>query len=610
MKTSPSPLGFSRTVSAALGTVLFMLASMFTGCVSVVKVDSNPPGASVTVGGRSIGTTPTQYQIENPSRSVAVYFSLPGYFPKSFSYTAGQNPEPIMANLAPTTLKKSFDLTSDPAGATVTLEGKPAGTTPTTVPVEFQRASENAPWLAQRVSLAKTDYQSETVTLTSDLGSVPAVPLVLLKDQRTYSLTAANMEGAVLNAPVTLDGKAVGATPLKLPITYQRPDKTKPWPTFNVTMEMPGQYKPASAELSYTRDTTVALKLVAITEIPVKYFVPTVALTPVGAAFTMVERAVIGTLRTSDDTPAVTDLKPVTKYERQDMRPANRVESINSYTVTPDGQNVIFALSEADENGSRYSVLKIKRADDPAGGISTLTTGTRSYDTQPFIVNDGSNYLVFTSNRGDRNKADVFRVNLIEGKIVGGLGRLTSDSRFNFAPTYGDSNRQLFYLSVEPGYPKAETQLSSIRFDGSLPTQLPVVAEQINNTHPEKILFVRSDPETKKQQIYSITADGKLETALINDESYRKSNCFSPYMSTDGQTVLFVSDHTTGAKEDRANNNIYVINADGSNLQQLTTNESDDTAPQWSPTEEGVIYFLSTRGGATNIWRFKLVTGR
>jgi Tol biopolymer transport system component len=290
------------------------------------------------------------------------------------------------------------------------------------------------------------------------------------------------------------------------------------------------------------------------------------------------------------------------------MQPANRIQTISGFTLTPDGQNAVFALSDVDEAGNRYSNLFIKRADEVSGGVSRLTSGARFFDSQPFIANDGSNYLVFTSNRGDRAKPDIFRVNLVENRLSGGISRLTNDNRFNFQPTYGDSNRQLFYLSVEPAFPKAEVQISSIRFDGSLPTQLPVMGEQINNTHAEKVFFVKIDSDTKKRQIYSITTDGKLETALLNQEDFKKANCFQPYVSADGQRVLFVSDRTGDDKE-RPNNDIYVVNFDGTNLQRLTYNESDDTLPMWSPTEEGVVYFLSTRGGATNIWRLKLVSG-
>ncbi len=44
-------------------------------------------------------------------------------------------------------------------------------------------------------------------------------------------------------------------------------------------------------------------------------------------------------------------------------------------------------------------------------------------------------------------------------------------------------------------------------------------------------------------------------------------------------------------------------------MQRLTQNGSDDIMPAWSPSEEGVIFFLSNRGGAYNIWRMKLLSG-
>lgn len=609
MKASKLSRAVSRTASYVVASGLVGGVLLFSGCATAVKVESAPAGAAVTIGGKSVGTTPTQWQVENANKPVSVQFALGGHFPKTISYTPGSNPQPIFAQLEPMKLARSFEIKSDPAGAAVAIAGRPVGVTPVTVPVEFTRAGPDLPWEPLQVALTRPDYQTESFQLKSDLAAVPLTRMELLRAERVYAVSATNLDGAVLNAEVRLDGQRLEKkTPLQLPITYQRSDKSQPWPRFSLSVELPGQYKPQVVELNYPRATAVPLKLAAITEITARIFAPTVVLTPVGAALKLDERPVIATLRTSDDSTAVSDLKQVTRYERQDMRPPNRVETINSFAVTPDGQNVIFSLTEVDEAGTRYSSLKIKRADDPASGIATLTPGTRNFDTQPFMANDGGNYLVFTSNRGDRAKSDLFRVSLVEGKIVGGLARLTNDNRFNYYPTYGDSNRQLFYLSLEPAYPKAEVQLSSIRFDGSLPTQLPVVAEQINNGHPEKVFLVKLDAETKKQQIYSITADGKLETALINDEGFRKANCFHPCVRADGQRVLFASDRS--AKDERPNNNLYIVNADGTNLQQLTTNESDDTMPLWSPTEEGVVFFLSTRGGATNIWRFKVSGGR
>lgn len=587
-----------------------MLATaFFSGCSTVVRIDSNPSGANVMVNGRSLGTTPiAEYQVSDPAKPVEAYFTLPGYFPEQVSQMVGNPPTPIVAQLAPRTLKRDFDIATQPSGAAVTLEGQPAGTTPTTLNVSFQRDTKNSPWIPQKVTVSKVNYQSESVVLTDSLPSVQPIALTLLKDEKVYNLTAVNADGAALNADVTLDGKVVGKTPYKLAITYQRADKSLPWPKFAVSVEIPGQYKPAKAELNYTHALDLPFRLEAVTEIVAKISSPEVVMTPLGATFKFIDRSARAMLRTSEDSGAITDLKQVTNFDRQDMRPDNRIQTISSFTITPDGQNVIFSLTETDEGGEHYSNLLIKRADDSSGGISRLTQGTRFYDTQPFIANDGSNYMVFTSNRGERDKPDVFRVTLAENRLTGGISRLTNDSRLNYLPTYGDSNRQLYYLSIEPSFPKAEPYISSIRFDGSLPTQLPVNGIQLNNTHPDKIYFVRIDSDSKKKQIYSITADGKLETALINQEDFRNSNCTQPYASADGHKILFVSDHTTDPK-DKPNNDIYVVNSDGSNLQRLTYNESEDWQPMWSPAEEGVVFFLSTRGGATNIWRFKLVTG-
>jgi TolB protein len=167
----------------------------------------------------------------------------------------------------------------------------------------------------------------------------------------------------------------------------------------------------------------------------------------------------------------------------------------------------------------------------------------------------------------------------------------------------------VFYLSVEPNFPLAETQLSSIRINGSLPTLMSVTALEIDNSVPDKVYFVKADDDTKKQQIYSIQADGNLESALISQESFRNSNCFDPAPSPDGGSrIAFVSD--AGVDDQmRHNHDIYVVNADGSGLQRLTQNGSDDIKPAWSPSEDGVLYFLSNRGGAYNIWRLKLRSG-
>ena len=301
-------------------------------------------------------------------------------------------------------------------------------------------------------------------------------------------------------------------------------------------MVVPAKYKPESRVIDFTGGTSLEFKLQPITEITTVFVYPTLVMTPTGVAFKAAQVKAIASLNIREPAEIVSDFKPVTNYGRKDLKEAaaTRTDSVNSFCVTPDGQHVLFSLTEHDEQENFHSNLLIKQTDDVASGVSRLTVGNR-WDTLPDIANDGSNHLVFASNRGDRSKPDIYRVHLVDNRLASGISRLTNDTRFNFAPTYGDSNRQLYYLSVEPNYPMADSQISSIRFDGALPTVgIGPGALEINNTFADKVYYVKIDEDSKKKQIFSMTTDGKLETALINQEDFKRNNCFNPAVSSDG----------------------------------------------------------------------------
>ncbi len=72
-----------------------------------------------------------------------------------------------------------------------------------------------------------------------------------------------------------------------------------------------------------------------------------------------------------------------------------------------------------------------------------------------------------------------------------------------------------------------------------------------------------------------------------------------PKWSPSGRKIVFQSNKKKG------NFDIFVMNANGTGLVQLTTNESEDLTPFWS--KDGYIYISSDRGasrGNFNIWRF------
>jgi TolB protein len=85
--------------------------------------------------------------------------------------------------------------------------------------------------------------------------------------------------------------------------------------------------------------------------------------------------------------------------------------------------------------------------------------------------------------------------------------------------------------------------------------------------------------------IWTMATSGRLVRRLT-----RTGNYGSPRWSPDGKRIAFQSTGRTGPEE------IFIINADGSGLIQVTTAKSNQSGPTWSPDGK-MIAFESDRGG-------------
>ena len=80
-----------------------------------------------------------------------------------------------------------------------------------------------------------------------------------------------------------------------------------------------------------------------------------------------------------------------------------------------------------------------------------------------------------------------------------------------------------------------------------------------------------------------------------------------PQPSPDGSKVLFAL-RTTDLEANAGRWDLWLVNADGSGLRQLTTHKSGDTNGRWSPDGRS-IYFLSSRSGTSQIWKLAIDGG-
>lgn len=175
--------------------------------VALVRVESNPPGASVYVDRVDLGArgvTPRVLALEPGTHSVIL--RRDGFYEAQTTgvrVTIGQE---ASVNLGMEPLLGSVELSGQPAGATVRVDGEdgePVGTLPTTL-----RLSPGAHMLVVSAPGYRTARQLVSVEQDGTVRAVVELPLV------TGSVVVDALEKGAL---IEIDGQAAGFTPAVLP---------------------------------------------------------------------------------------------------------------------------------------------------------------------------------------------------------------------------------------------------------------------------------------------------------------------------------------------------------------------------------------------------------
>jgi Tol biopolymer transport system component len=245
---------------------------------------------------------------------------------------------------------------------------------------------------------------------------------------------------------------------------------------------------------------------------------------------------------------------------------------------SPDGSEIaIFCCNDA---GAAHLIDpesgELRRIPPPDPTLETFCGGAWSPD--------GERLACEVHGVDDPSGNGVYSIRATDG---GGLSRITTN--LGGADTPGDyspeGDRLVFArVSEDENVGIFVTDLAGDVVHRISPTGLVVADTTAGRWSPidDRILFVAQDTENHHKAIWMVNADGtaphRLQIArgcggpLSDPESF---GCYSPSWSPDGRWIVFVRSAPDGSEE-----NIWIVNADGSGLVQLTDGGTDDL-PDW-----------------------------
>jgi dipeptidyl aminopeptidase/acylaminoacyl peptidase len=307
---------------------------------------------------------------------------------------------------------------------------------------------------------------------------------------------------------------------------------------------------------------------------------------------------------------------------------------IQSLALSPDGNRIVY--SEATYNLSPSELQKVYSAAEPRPidilganlkGISVLTHGVEAITSEnfrdmfPSFTPDGQ-YLLFASNRRRSTSEDILRISALHRSGVSDI-YVHRDARLMHPTQAKDGTIAYCVEEPNPQDPKKRFTLWTLGGPNQFPTQIQTGSQPSISPDGKRIAYIGAD-----ENLWVVNTDGSQATQLtfgadkildrykaslspeeraryerfVNDFGFPEKKPFSyPSWSADGHTIVYAGmegSDSTG----RPNEDIWIMDFDGSNKRQLTTNGSIDRYPLLSPDGKWV-YFMSNRGGHWAIWR-------
>ncbi|HKY45708.1 MAG TPA: winged helix-turn-helix domain-containing protein, partial [Pyrinomonadaceae bacterium] len=179
------------------------------------------------------------------------------------------------------------------------------------------------------------------------------------------------------------------------------------------------------------------------------------------------------------------------------------------------------------------------------------------------------------------------------------LIRLTNNSAIDSRPVWSPDGRSIAFASNRDG----KNEIYVMDADGSNVKRLTNnMADDGNpgwSSDGRRILF--DSERDGNREIYVMDADGGNQIRLTRNNAMDTTATWSP----DGTIIAFASNRDTGPPYNPYNMDIYLMNADGSNVRRIVDDLEYDVGPQWSPDGRKIL-FLTGRNGNFDVYEMNV----
>ena len=317
-------------------------------------------------------------------------------------------------------------------------------------------------------------------------------------------------------------------------------------------------------------------------------------------------------------------INPQEKHFKNMKMLTNGGENAEAY-FSFDGSKIIFQTTRPPYECDQIFTMNIDGSDQ-----HLVSTG-KGRTTCSYFFPDGKNILYASTHMGGDNcpqkpdfskgyvwalyaDYDIYKANADGSNPV----KLTDVKAYDAEATISPKGDKIIFTSTRDN----DIELYSMNLDGSNVTRLTNAPGYDGGAYYSydgtKIVFRASRPETEQElkdfrdnlaenlvrpsklEIFTMNADG---TGMQQVTSNGKAN-FGPYFFPDGKSIIFCSnmDDPQGRNFD-----LYKINIDGSGLERITYNDTFDGFPMFSISDGGKKFvFCSNRfnakQGETNVF--------